>query len=213
MTTYWDVKYYDNTSDAMKLKEAQRNKVVHRDEMSKHFDAKNRRDNEFAVRNHLISFLEFVPDANLILDKLPRNQLRNNEKLGKNLSDETINALFQLILKLLDLLDYMPIEGSPREQYVTKIISEKPGDVIRRLANDQDLVRNISLQNFVAQLADYYQTDFSLLVKCKIANSVINKEIFKAELEDPMTKKALEGSGITPDQLFMFRIIKEGKKT
>jgi hypothetical protein len=209
--TYPDVKYYDNISEAMRLNEVQRGRLVDREVLSKDFDIRKRRENEFAVRNHLKSFLEFIPDANLILDKLPRDQLKNSEKLGKYLNDDSINALFQLILKLLDLLDYMPIQGPPRRQYVTKIVSEKPGDVISRRAKDLDLVRNISLQNFVAQLAEFYQIDFGLLVKYKIANSVINNEKIKAELKDPSTVKALKDSGITPDQFISFRISKESR--
>jgi hypothetical protein len=209
MTTYSNVKYNDYICKVMRINEVQRSRLVHREDLNTDFDGGKRRENEFAIRNHLKSFLEFIPDANLILDKLPRDQLKKSEKLGKYLNDDSINALFQLILKLLDLLDYMPIQGSLRRQYVAKIVSEIPGDVISRRANEQDLARNISLQNFAAQLADYYQIDFSLLVKYKIANSVINNEKIKAELEDPRTMKALRDSGITPDQFISFRLSKE----
>ena len=53
-TTYPDVKYYDNISEAMRLNEVQRSRLVHREDLSKDFDVKKRRENEFAVRNHLM---------------------------------------------------------------------------------------------------------------------------------------------------------------
>ncbi len=66
-------------------------------------DPAARRDNEFAVRNRLKEFLEFVPDANLILDTLPGDQLQKSKKLADVLIAETIVGLLELVGKLTKL--------------------------------------------------------------------------------------------------------------
>jgi hypothetical protein len=63
-----------------------------------------RRDNEFAVRNRLKEFLEFVPDANLILGILPADQLQKSSKLTEVLNQKTIIGLLDLVGKLADML-------------------------------------------------------------------------------------------------------------
>lgn len=140
----------------MHLTDDQKKKLIDRE--SRDLTPSERRDNEFAVRSRLKEFLEFVPDAILILDKLPKEQLRKNKKLAGVLNDDTVQGIFDLTERLLDLLDYMPVQGSPQKPYVTKILSDKPGDVIIRKANDQDFVRNQRLINHVSALREYYQT-------------------------------------------------------
>lgn len=166
------------------------------------YDAIVRRDNEFAVRRRLISFLEFVPDANLILDNLPRTQLKNNKKLETCLNDSTVDGLLSLILKLLDLLDFMPVQGTPEKPYVTKIGET----VIARPANNLDFERNRRLHNFVALLADYYQTDFNLILGIELANEFKKNHELKNELGDPRKIKALKEAGISPEQYIKLRL-------
>lgn len=86
----------------MQLTEDQRNKLLKRDELS----TTERRDNEFAIRNKLKEFLEFVPDANLILSNLPGDQLKKNSRLAVVLNDQTTYGLFDLLFQLLNLLDF-----------------------------------------------------------------------------------------------------------
>lgn len=198
----------------MKLNDYQRAKLINREQLSEVFDVKKRRENEFAVRNHLRSFLEFVPDACIILDKLPRDQLKNNEKLAKYLDDEALNGLFLITLQLLDLLDYMPIEGiqgDPRKPCVTKIISEKEGDVIARKATDQDFKRNQLLNNYVCSLSDFYQTDFNLFLKLELAKVAKKHDDLRTELEDPKTIAAIKEAGITPEQYIKLRLSQKNK--
>jgi hypothetical protein len=140
----------------MHLTEDQKKKLISRD--SRDLTPAERRDNEFAVRNRLKEFLEFVSDANLILECLPKDQLRKNKKLVDVLNDGTVQGIFDLTEKLLDILDYMPVQGSPGKPYVTKILSDEPGDIIVRKANDSDFARNQQLINHVGALGDYYQT-------------------------------------------------------
>jgi hypothetical protein len=144
----------------MHLTEDQRKKLVDRE--SRDFTPTERRNNEFAIRNRLKEFLEFLPDAILIIEKLPKEQLRKNKKLVDVINDKTVQGLFDLTENLLDLLDYMPIQGSSRKPYVTKILSDREGDVIVRTANDLDFARNGHVHNHVARLADYYQADARL---------------------------------------------------
>jgi hypothetical protein len=110
------VKYNDNKHYHMNLTEEQRTRLMARDKLK----PTERRDNEFAVRNRLQQFLEFVPDANLILYNLPKDQLRKNTKLVGVLNDKTVYGLFDLVFQLLDLLDFAIANGSPEKPYVVK---------------------------------------------------------------------------------------------
>ena len=141
----------------MHLTDDQKERMVNRDREG-YLTPIERSENEFAVRNRLKEFLEFIPDAILILDKLPKDQLTKNKKLADVLNDGTVQGLFDLTEKLLDLLDYMPVQGSPQKPYVTKILGDRPGDVIIRKANDQDFARNQQLINHAGALNEYYQT-------------------------------------------------------
>ena len=142
----------------MHLTEDQKKKLKNRSNLT----TIERRDNEFAVRNRMREFLKFIPDANFILESLPRDQLNKNKKLTDVMNDRTIQGLLELTEKLLDLLDYMPVQGSPGKPYVTKILSEKLGDVIVRQATELDFARNQQLINHIGSLANYYQTDAPL---------------------------------------------------
>jgi hypothetical protein len=139
----------------MHLTEDQKKKLIARE--SRDLTPAERRDNEFAIRNRLKEFLEFLPDAILIIEGLPKDQLTKNKKLAGVLNDRTIQDLFILTEKLLDLLDYMPVQGSPQKPYVTKILSDETGDAIVRKANDRDFDRNQQLINHVGALNEYYQ--------------------------------------------------------
>ncbi|HPS91981.1 MAG TPA: hypothetical protein PKV33_07485 [Methanothrix sp.] len=194
----------------MRLNDDQRGKLINREQLTEAFDVRKRRENEFAVRNHLKSFLEFIPDACVILDNLPRSQLKNNEKLAKYLNDEAVNGLFLLTLKLLDLLDYMPIQGTPRRQCVTKI-GETEGDVIARYANENDLKRNWLVHNQVVSLSEFYQTDFNLLTKCEGLKAVKKHDELRTELEDPKTIKAIKDAGMTPEMYIKFMLSRKEK--
>lgn len=199
----------------MKLNDDQRTKLINREQLSEAFDVRKRRENEFAVRNRLKSFLEFIPDACIILDNLPRDQLKNNEKLAECLNDDAIKGLFLLTLELLDLLDYMPIEGidgNPRRPCVTKIISEKDGGIIARIATDQDFERNRLVNNYVCLLSDFYQTDFNSVLKFDLAKAAKKHDELRAELEDPKTVEAIKDAGITTEQYIKLRLSQENKK-
>jgi hypothetical protein len=198
----------------MKLNDDQRTKLINREQLSEVFDVRKRRENEFAIRNHLKSFLEFIPDACIILDKLPREQLKNNEKLAKYLNDEAVKGLFLLTLQLLDLLDYMPIErlkGDPRRPCVTKIISEKEGDVIARIATDKDFARQNVVNNYVSKLSDFYQTDINVILGFAAAEAIKKHDELKAELEDPKTIEALKEAEISTERYIKFRLSQKNK--
>jgi hypothetical protein len=140
----------------MQLTDDQRKKLVGR--AAEDLTPAQRRDNEYAVRSRLKSFLEFIPDAILALEMLPKEQLRKNERLGEVLNDDTVQGLFDLTEKLLDILDYMPVQGPPGRPYVTKTLSDDPKDMIIRKANDRDFDRNQQLIKHVGALEDYYQS-------------------------------------------------------
>jgi hypothetical protein len=115
-----NVKYSDYMRSYMKLNEDQRSKLINREKLDNEFTIEKRRENEFAIRNRLKSFLEFIPDANRILYNLPKDQLTKNEKLKDVLNDETVYGLFDLILQLLNLLDFAQASGNPKKPYVVK---------------------------------------------------------------------------------------------
>jgi len=100
----------------MQLTEDQRNKLLKREELS----PIERRDNEFAVRNKLKEFFEFVPDANLIVSNLPKDQLKKNAKLTNVLNDQTTYGLFDLVFQLLNLLDFPVAYGTLQKPYAIK---------------------------------------------------------------------------------------------
>ena len=100
----------------MQLTKDQRNKLLKREELS----PTERRDNEFAVRNKLKEFLEFVPDANLIFGNLPKDQLKKNTKLTNVLHDKTTYGLFDLVFQLLNLLDFPVAYGTLQKPYAIK---------------------------------------------------------------------------------------------
>jgi hypothetical protein len=100
----------------MYLTKDQRNKLLEREKIS----PIERRDNEFAVRNKLKDFLEFVPDANLILSNLPKDQLKKNAKLANVLIDLTTYGLFDLVFQLLNLLDFPVAYGTLQKPYSIK---------------------------------------------------------------------------------------------
>lgn len=100
----------------MYLTEDQRNKLLKREELT----PTERRDNEFAVRNKLKDFLEFVSDANLILSNLPKEQLKKNAKLADVLNDQTTYGLFDIIFQLLNLLDFTVAYGPLQKPYAIK---------------------------------------------------------------------------------------------
>lgn len=100
----------------MYLTKDQRNKLLEREKIS----PIERRDNEFAVRNKLKDFLEFVPDANLILSNLPKDQLKKNAKLANVLNDLTTYGLFDLVFQLLNLLDFPVAYGTLQKPYSIK---------------------------------------------------------------------------------------------
>ena len=100
----------------MNLTEGQRSRLMKREELS----PTDRRDNEFAIRNRLQQFLEFVPDANLILFNLPKDQLRKNSKLAGVLNDETVYGLLDMVFLLLNILNFAVANGTPEKPYVVK---------------------------------------------------------------------------------------------
>lgn len=98
----------------MKLSEDQKHKLLNRSTL----DPKVRRDNEYAVRNRLSSFLEFISDANSIIYNLPKNQLRKSTELKKVMNERTIYGLFDLLFQLLNLLDFGQASGTPQKPIV-----------------------------------------------------------------------------------------------
>jgi hypothetical protein len=126
MTTLINVKYYGNMHEIMRLTEEQRYKLMHRNNLSKEFDVRKRRENEFTLRNHLKSFLEFIQDANSILYNLPKDQLAKNERLKDVLKDDTVYQLFNLLFQLLNVLDFGQASGRPQKPIVVVDEYEMP---------------------------------------------------------------------------------------
>lgn len=102
------------TNTHMKLSKDQKDKLLNRNNL----DAKVRRDNEFAVRERLRSFLEFIPDANSILYNLPTSQLQKSNVLKDVLNEWTIYGLFDLLFQLLNLLNFGQASGTPQKPIV-----------------------------------------------------------------------------------------------
>ena len=132
-----------------------------------------RRDFDFTFRRRLISFLEFIAEANDIIECLPRDQLKKNKKIKKVLSEPVVKSIetvvdesMLLVENLLDLLDYAPIQGSPEKAHIILWDDEK-NPVSVRNATEQDLKRNLAVHAFVNRLSKFYQTDSDLLLKHK----------------------------------------------
>jgi hypothetical protein len=79
----------------MRLNEFRKKNLLGRDGL----EAGERRDNEFAARKQLNDFLEFVPDANLILDNLPADQLKKSSKLSPRLNNLTLIEELQKLIE------------------------------------------------------------------------------------------------------------------
>ena len=124
-----------------------------------------RRDFDYTFRSRLLSFLEFIGDANDIIEWLPRDQLKRNKKIKEKLSDYVIGEAMTLVENLLDLLDYAPIQGSPEKAHIVLWHEEGPTSV--RSGTDDDLERNLKVHDFVNRLSNFYQTDSDLLLKHK----------------------------------------------
>ena len=167
----------------MRLTEDQRNKLLKREELS----PTERRDNEFAVRNKLKEFLKFVPDANLILSNLPKDQLKKNTKLTNVLNDQTTYGLFDLVFQLLNLLDFPVAYGTLQKPYAIKE-SNYPGPYAFRYevpltfkANQEreriefktypklkrltpeEYERLSYISQYIQALIDYYLSDLNML--------------------------------------------------
>jgi len=133
-----------------------------------------RRDFDFTFRRRLISFLEFIAEANDIIECLPRDQLKKNKKIKKALSTPVLDKSIEtavdesmlLVENLLDLLDYAPIQGSPEKAHIILWDDEK-NPVSVRNATNQDLNRNLAVHAFVSRLSKFYLTDSDLLLKHK----------------------------------------------
>lgn len=167
----------------MHLTEDQRSKLLKRNEIL----PTERRDNEFAVRNKLKEFLEFIPDANLIISTLPREQLRKNAKLIDILNDQTTYGVFDLVFQLLNLLDFPVAYGSLQKPYAIKE-SNYPGPYASKYKvpitieevrererieaktypklkhmNPEDFERILYISEYIQALIDNYLSDLNLL--------------------------------------------------
>ena len=137
----------------MRLTTDQINKLSDRDNL----DPKVRRDNEFALRGKLKDFLEFMGDANYIFDHLPREQLQKNDKLAELLTDYTLQESLELVINIMDLLDYGVISGPVDKPYL--VVSHDGEPSIVRPANSIDFDRHLMIKDFVCRLSDYYNQD------------------------------------------------------
>lgn len=167
----------------MQLTEDQRNKLLKRDELS----PTERRDNEFTIRNKLKEFLEFVPDANLILSNLPGDQLKKNSKLAAVLNDQTTYGLFDFLFQLLNLLDFSVAFGPLPKPFAYKK-SNYPGPYASRYEvpcsfktqeernriesktypklksiNPEEYERLSYISEYIQALIDHYLSDLNML--------------------------------------------------
>lgn len=160
----------------MRLTPDQINKLGDRNNL----EPKPRRDNEFAVRNRLKEFLEFIGDANYIINHLPREQLRKSSKLNELLTDYTVQEAFELVLNLLDLMGWGIISGSAEKPYIVSYHGNVPDGV--RPATEHDLNRNLMVRDYVLRMSDYYTSDVNRLAEYE-ANRAKNIKWKKLEVD------------------------------
>jgi hypothetical protein len=89
-----------------------------------------------------------IGDVNRVLDTLDHDSIR------KYLKDENIYNLLKLVLKLMDYLDFLPVEQSTRGQAI--VIKPQGYQNSIRIANENDYRRNLKLYNFAKQLKRHY---------------------------------------------------------
>jgi hypothetical protein len=171
----------------MRLKPNQIDKLSNRES----FTPEQRRDNEFAVRNRLKEFLEFLGDANFIIDHLPHDQLLKSTKLKPVLNDYTVQESFELVLSLLELLGYAPIFGPPDNAYT--VIDRYRKMPIVRPATENDLDRNLMIRDYVSRLSEYYLSDSKRLAEHDLhrAKNIKWKE-FKLSTIGPVVPHEIE---------------------
>jgi len=196
----------------MQLTEDQRNKVLKREGLS----PIERRDNEFAVRNKLKEFLEFVPDANLILSNLPKDQLKKNAKLANVLNDQTTYGLFDIVFQLLNLLDFPVAYGTLQKPYAIKesdyagpyatkyeapltikAIKESYRIEIKtypklKQMTPEEYERLSYISEYIQALIDHYLTDLNMLKSMHFEMTA--KKETRPDTLSFATEEALEGS-------------------
>jgi len=211
----------------MRLTEDQRNKLMNRETIS----PIERRDNEFAVRHKLKDFLEFIPDANLILGNIPQDRLKKNTKLANVLNDQTTYGLFDLLFQLLNLLDFPVAYGDLRKPYAIKdrnylgpFAHEYEAPITREAFEEREKIeakiypklkqmtseeyrRILHISIYIQELIDNYLSDLTLL-------DSLEKE-FKFKCGDFLHRATLSvGSSVKRDGLFylnarLIKILKE----
>jgi hypothetical protein len=136
-----------------------------------------------------------IGDINRVLDTLDR------EAVHKHLKDENVYNLLRLVIRLLDILNFSPIEQTSRGQ---AIVASKTG--IRR-ANDVDVDRNISMYLFANYLKEYYATGtvrqidglvlvHAMEIATRLGHETPSKEIIEKLKKDyNLNNEPQEGSG------------------
>jgi len=191
----------------MKLSEDQKDKLLNRNDL----DAKARRDNDFAIRDRLRSFLEFVPDANSIIYNLPKSQLRKSKTLKDVLNERTIYQLFDLLFQMLNLLDFGQAAGRPEEPIV--VVDEYKMPLLHAYAPPQRVNEPFDLAKEQAKI-DYSHRN----VAPPIVKKMTYEEMHKIKMINSYIQELV--SHYQSDPILLAKIIhlwqdgaREGKRT
>jgi hypothetical protein len=117
-------------------------------------DKEKKAEYDYRVRKWLEAMLDSgeeggIGDINRVLDTL------NKDAVRKHLKDENVYELLRLVIRLLDLLDFSPIDKTDRGRY---IVTTQKGF---RLARQGDFERNEILGSFCGELNARLQEPFS----------------------------------------------------
>lgn len=126
-------------------------------------DANIRKRNNLIVKEKIKHWLKDANDICFALDHL------KDTKIEGVFPDQDIFAVFEVIEKLLDRLDFAPVEGEPQHPVISRLhaVTSKesvknkelsPGTLAiqRRRATLSDLERNWQLEELVKDLGDHY---------------------------------------------------------
>ena len=121
-----------------------------------------------------------IGDINRVLDTLDREAIR------KHLKDENVYDLLNLVIRLLDILDFLPVEQTSRGQAIvskpTGLAALASDRISVRLATDADYEKNCRLSYFANILKQHY-SDPDTVEQLKCYNTMKHIKFMK-DLEE-----------------------------
>jgi len=144
----------------MPLTETQRRHLVCRDSIP----IAIKKNNEYAVRQNLKKFLKSLDDMMLVLNCLPKRQLK------KHLKDHHAYAFLKLAALTLEKLEFSPIEGDIKRPDDWHITTKNKEEIFEtRSSGYSDILRSVTLHRLLGRFDQFASSSDPAYIAYRLA--------------------------------------------